>query len=138
MKDAKLWDFNEREYSDVQIPDGCKTFAIDMDEEVICPDCLETLKYGDGYISLRWHDSAGIGYTVCEKCYEMEKKLGRLANYRNKSEEEAEWLDDGPDYKCSKCGTRFSDEIVFIQWECELPKHCPACGIRMKQKEETT
>lgn len=51
-------------------------------------------------------------------------------------EEEGEWLDDGPDYKCSKCGTRFSDEITFIQWGFELPKHCPECGIRMKQKEE--
>lgn len=84
MKDANLWDFNERKYFKTQIPDGCKTFAIDMDEEVICPDCLETLKYGDGYTSLRWHGSGGIGYTVCEKCYEMEKELARLANSRNK------------------------------------------------------
>lgn len=51
-------------------------------------------------------------------------------------EEEGEWLEDGPDYKCSKCGTRFSDEIVFIQWDCELPKHCPECGKKMKTRKE--
>lgn len=54
------------------------------------------------------------------------------------SEEEAEWLDDGPDYKCSKCGTRFSDEIVFIQREYDLPKHCPECGMKMKTRQEDT
>lgn len=53
-------------------------------------------------------------------------------------EEEGEWLDDGPDYKCSKCGTRFSDEITFIQWECELPKYCPECGKKMKTRQEDT
>lgn len=53
-------------------------------------------------------------------------------------EEEGEWLDDGPDYKCSKCGTRFSDEIVFIQWEYDLPKHCPECGMKMKTRQEDT
>lgn len=53
-------------------------------------------------------------------------------------EEEGEWLDDGPDYKCSKCGTRFSDDIVFIQWECELPKYCPECGKKMKTRQEDT
>lgn len=51
-------------------------------------------------------------------------------------EEEGEWLDDGPDYKCSKCGTRFSDEITFIQWGYDLPKHCPECGIKMKTRQE--
>lgn len=83
MKDAKLYIFNERKYREVQIPDGCKTFAMDMDEEVICPNCHETLKYGDGYTSLRWRGAGGMGYTVCENCYEMEKELARLAN-RNK------------------------------------------------------
>lgn len=53
-------------------------------------------------------------------------------------EEEGEWLDDGPDYKCSKCGTRFSDEITFIQWGYDLPKHCPECGIKMKTRQEDT
>lgn len=51
MKYAELYDFKERNYSEVQIPDGCKTFSIDMDEEVICPNCHETLRYGDGYTS---------------------------------------------------------------------------------------
>lgn len=53
-------------------------------------------------------------------------------------EEEGEWLEDGPDYKCSKCGTRFSDEIVFIQWAYDLPKHCPECGMKMKTRQEDT
>ena len=84
MKDAKLWDYNEREYSDVQIPDGCKTFSIDMDEEVICPNCHETLRYGDGYTSRRWHGAGGMGYAACAKCYEKEWELEQLASFRNK------------------------------------------------------
>ena len=38
------------------------------------------------------------------------------------------WIEDRTDYVCPYCNTHFSDELMFISRNNELPKFCPACG----------
>jgi transcription elongation factor Elf1 len=44
----------------------------ELDEIINCADCGKQVTYGDCYTSLTIHTNTGMGYPVCEKCYEKE------------------------------------------------------------------
>lgn len=50
----------------------------------------------------------------------------------------AQWIEDRTEIVCSKCNTRFSDEIVFMNrnMEDEPLKYCPNCGADMRGTED--
>ena len=45
-----------------------------------CPHCGKELPYGETYTSKEIHNWVGLGYGVCEECYEEEWK--RRKKYR--------------------------------------------------------
>ncbi len=50
---------------------------------------------------------------------------------------EGEWASDRADYVCTCCGTRYRDDILFIQaGEMKLPNYCPDCGAKMAKLKE--
>lgn len=73
------WNFKTREYEPYTVPEdwNCKTFSMDMDEIVNCPHCGRKVQYGDCYTSRQIHTKFGMGYAVCEKCYEAEWRAER-------------------------------------------------------------
>lgn len=80
----KKWNYKTLEYEEYTVPDSwkVKTFSIDMDEKVNCASCGKSMKYGDGYSSRTIHSIRGIGYTVCEDCYN--KDIEEERNYVGK------------------------------------------------------
>lgn len=70
----KKWNYKKHEYDPYEIPDewNCKTYSNDMDEIINCPHCGKELKFGDTYTSKEIHTEIGLGYGVCEKCYNNE------------------------------------------------------------------
>lgn len=74
MRDAKRWNPYIRKYTDIQVPDGCRACAASMTDPVVCPQCGETLPYGNTYTSLEIYNKSGLwGYAVCAACYEDER-----------------------------------------------------------------
>lgn len=69
----RKWDYAEKDYKPFISP--AKTLILvsdDMDDIVDCANCGQQVKYGDTYTSKTIHKSFGIGFPVCEKCYEEE------------------------------------------------------------------
>lgn len=70
----RKWNFKARDYEPYEVPDewNVKTFSMDMDEIVNCPNCGRTLTFGETYTSRKIHTAHGMGFGVCETCYEKE------------------------------------------------------------------
>ena len=68
------WNFKTREYEPYSVPAdwNCKTFSVNMDEIVNCPHCGREVRFGDCYTSRQIHTRYGMGFAVCEECYEKE------------------------------------------------------------------
>ena len=75
------WNFNTRKYEPYSVPAdwNCKTYSVDMDEIVNCPHCGRKVCFGDCYTSRQIHTKHGMGFAVCEKCYEKEWREERNA-----------------------------------------------------------
>lgn len=52
----------------------CTLFTRNMDEEVNCTQCGQIKTYWDCYTSRVIHNPVGLGYPVCETCYNKEVK----------------------------------------------------------------
>lgn len=67
------WNYKTREYEPYNSP-AIKPvlYSEDMDLMADCANCGKELKYGDMYTSRTIHTELGLGYGVCEKCYEQE------------------------------------------------------------------
>ena len=75
MKKALKWNFKAREYEPQELPDGATASALcQMDEEITCAECGKKMLYGDGYTSRKIHTVSGMGYVVCERCYDKERE----------------------------------------------------------------
>ena len=76
------WNYETHNYDKIEVPDGwnIKTYSNDMEEKINCPHCGKQIKIGDSYTSLEIHTEIGMGYGVCEKCYDFERrrKYGRV------------------------------------------------------------
>lgn len=68
------WNVLTKEYEPLRIPNNwkCKTYSNDMEELVNCPQCGKKIRFGDCYTSLEVHTNFGMGYAVCEDCYNKE------------------------------------------------------------------
>lgn len=80
------WDYQAHEYRSIVVPIGwnCKLYTDNMDELVNCPHCGKELKFGETFTSEEIHNSAGMGYGVCEECYDHELERRKL--YRGQEE----------------------------------------------------
>lgn len=67
--------------------------------------------------------------------------LIRILEYMRRIEAEpvrhGRWEDVSMDTVCSVCGTKFNDEMYWIQGDYMYPKRCPECGAKMDKKEES-
>lgn len=72
----KKWNCKKHEYENYKVPDewNVKTYSNNMKEKINCAQCGKKIEFGNCYISLEVHTNIGIGYGVCEKCYEREWK----------------------------------------------------------------
>lgn len=84
MKFLQRWDYDLHEYQLFMIPADWNVSiggGDDMDEIINCPTCGKELKLGDSYTSKEVHTNIGIGFCVCEKCYDEEWE--RRRKYRD-------------------------------------------------------
>lgn len=71
----KKWNYQTGEYDPFESPATVLSlYSEDMLAEVDCASCGERMTYGDGYTSKEIHNNFGLGYPVCENCYEEEVK----------------------------------------------------------------
>lgn len=79
MKTAHVigrWNYNTREY-EPYVPDPNWTIIIythDMDRVINCTNCGCEMVYGEGLTSKELHTAVGLGYPVCQPCYDEEIK----------------------------------------------------------------
>lgn len=68
------WNYKTHKYDECKIPEdwNCRTYCNNMDEIVNCPHCGKKKMFGDCYTSLEFHTDMGMGYAVCEECYQLE------------------------------------------------------------------
>lgn len=78
----RKWNYETHEYEPIEVPDewNIPLYPDDMEEIVNCPHCGKELPYGETYTSKEIHNWVGLGYGVCEECYEKEWK--RRNKYR--------------------------------------------------------
>ena len=63
-------------------------YSEDMRQIVNCASCGKEIYYGDTYTSKTIHNAVGLGYPVCEACYEhewAEKEAFENGNKRHSS-----------------------------------------------------
>lgn len=68
------WNYKKHDYEDYKVPDNwnVKTYGNGMEEIINCCQCGKKIAFGDCYTSLEIHTELGLGYGVCEKCYQKE------------------------------------------------------------------
>lgn len=66
------WNYEKHRYEPWQLSPTAALHKEDLEEIVDCCECGRQVKFGDCYTSLRVHNPIGLGYAVCEKCYEKE------------------------------------------------------------------
>lgn len=71
----KKWNYVTHSYDDYYVPVDKKLVFSDpgsLDTIINCCQCLKEIKFGDSYTSLEVHTEMGMGYAVCEDCYNQE------------------------------------------------------------------
>ena len=78
------WNWKTREYEAYEVPDSRRVvvYVADMAAIVDCASCGSSKPYGEMYTSREIHTPMGMGYSVCEKCYEAECERRRKDNVR--------------------------------------------------------
>ena len=72
------WNYVTKEYDDYNLPANASNYETDMSMIIACAECGEPVLFGKSYTSRRIHNQFGMGYSVCESCYEDESKLEKL------------------------------------------------------------
>lgn len=82
------YDFVTKKYTKVEIPDDWHTplFTNNMKEIINCISCGTKIEYGEGYTSLKYHNSCGLGYCVCHKCYYEKEWVEKINAYKKEEE----------------------------------------------------
>lgn len=77
----RKWNAKERKYEKYDVPQGWNLvlYTENMDEQINCCQCGRKMRYGEAYTSLECHNSFGMGYGVCDKCYDDEWKRRKEA-----------------------------------------------------------
>lgn len=74
----RKWNFNTHVYELFESPARILSlYSEDMVAEVDCANCGKRMTYGEGYTSRTIHTEMGLGYPVCESCYQEEHKAER-------------------------------------------------------------
>lgn len=70
----KKWNYEKKEYEVYSVPADWEVamYSEDLSEEINCASCGKTVVAGDTYASLKIHSDFGLGFMVCEACYEIE------------------------------------------------------------------
>jgi hypothetical protein len=69
----RKWDYETHQYFPFISPAKFLTlYSEDMELELDCACCGEHAVYGNMYTSRTIHNDSGIGFWVCEKCYNKE------------------------------------------------------------------
>ena len=81
---AQKWDYESRTYHPYTIPAGWRITAggYGLNEICQCAQCGKKLPFGDCYTSREIHTRMGMGFAVCEQCYEQEWERERKAKRR--------------------------------------------------------
>jgi len=68
------WDFEKHEYLPFEVPDDriVVLYTEDMDQPIDCTNCGKHMTYGEGLTSRTIHNHVGLGYPVCQDCYDVE------------------------------------------------------------------
>lgn len=67
------WNYEKHEYEPFDSPAKFTVlYSSDMSEPIQCANCGKDMTYGEGYTSQTIHNDLGLGYPVCENCYEVE------------------------------------------------------------------
>ena len=75
------WNYEKNEYDPYEFGVDWYTplYTDNMDEIVNCAQCGREVKFGDCYTSKEIHNRMGLGFSVCEECYEKEWERQRKA-----------------------------------------------------------
>jgi len=71
---AQKWNHKKRDYDPYELPEGCYLYHPDLKRKVACAQCGTVKEFGVMYTSKEVHNHMGLGYPVCEKCYQLEVK----------------------------------------------------------------
>lgn len=85
----KKWNYETNQYYDYEIPNDwkCKIYSEDLEAIINCPHCGKKIKYGDSFTSFEFHNQFGMGYGVCDECYQEELDK-RYSDYKKEHEDE--------------------------------------------------
>lgn len=72
--DIRKFNWKTRKYEKYDAPEGIRLalYCSDMNEIVNCAQCFKSISFGDSYTSREVHTNIGLGYAVCEECYDKE------------------------------------------------------------------
>ena len=70
----RKWNYEKHKYEAHYVPVNwnVKIYADNMEEIINCAHCGKKIKAGDSYTSCEIHNEVGIGYGICEKCFNKE------------------------------------------------------------------
>lgn len=74
MLDIQRWNWQTHQYDPYQ-PDPAWHVIMHSDnltEHINCTNCGDGLTFGEAYTSRELHNSIGLGYPVCNGCYQAE------------------------------------------------------------------
>lgn len=76
MMILKKYDYKMHTYKNFEVPDDrdVRLSVDDLKEVINCANCGREVVTKDTYSSLTIHNRIGLGYCVCEDCYEKEWK----------------------------------------------------------------
>lgn len=75
----RKWNYKTRKYEKFESPAKIIfLYSENMELTIDCTNCATRLKNGDSYTSLTIHNELGLGYPVCEKCYNNELEEERI------------------------------------------------------------
>jgi hypothetical protein len=76
MINIARWNYETHEYDTYQPNPEWNIVLVtdDMGLPINCTNCGKEMRFGDGYTSRELHTHMGLGYPVCEDCYEDERK----------------------------------------------------------------
>lgn len=74
------WNYETKVYDPYTIDPSWNVvlYTQDMDLAINCASCGKAMTYGQGYTSRELHTQVGMGYPVCEDCYEEEYEREKI------------------------------------------------------------
>ena len=69
---AQKYSFKDKKYNEYQLPNGATTLA-ELDDVIACAECGKKLTFASSYTSRTIHTKIGMGYSVCNSCYIVER-----------------------------------------------------------------